>query len=133
MWGNAFSLRVEHVVRGEAGDTMAFRDLLMNPDCGVVVSVRNGLRVALALGGHDFMPPMEVNAIAHLVGEPLREDIKTLTLDDVYAMAGAPLPDTAVGLVDQPLPRPALVAVVVLAGLAVLAMPRRSGGQRQGR
>jgi len=129
-WASAFSLRLDHVVRGHAVSPMAFRDLSMNRVCGVVVLVREGDRIALALGGHDFEPPAEVNALAHLTGQPFHVDVPTVTVAEVYAMAGAQLPDSAV---DPPSSFPLVVPSVAAIAVAAIWLRATSRGPRHSR
>ena len=95
-YGRAFTLNVEHAVRGPADVVIQFRDLVSSASCKQVVLVREGDRIALALGATDFEPPEEVNAIAYLEGTPFRQDTERVTVAEAFAAAGVTPPDTAV-------------------------------------
>ncbi|MDQ3690319.1 MAG: hypothetical protein M3406_09860 [Chloroflexota bacterium] len=69
---------------------------MSSASCKQVVLVREGDRIALALGATDFEPPEEVNAIAYLEGTPFRPDTERVTLAEEFAAAGVTPPDTAV-------------------------------------
>jgi hypothetical protein len=94
-----FTLQVTHVVRGEPIAFLDVDDLETSP-CAAVVGVRPGDRIALAIGGRDFSPPMEVSMVAWIDAVPPEgfgpgglTEAETLTVDAVYALAGQAVPE----------------------------------------
>lgn len=117
----SFSLRVDHVLRGDAPDVMKFKDLVLQP-CAGWVTVRMGDVIALALGANEFGG--EVNPVAFIRGSPPRADIERLSMAEVFAMAGTPAPDTAAEPFEVPWGFVALAGVLA-AATALIVVPRR--------
>ena len=102
-----FTLQVRHVVRGESQAVIAIRDLPTQP-CAGVVGARLGDRIALAIGGLDFEPPMRVNMVAWIDSVPPDgfgpgsiSQASSLSVAEVYALVGLNPP------VEEGLPSPA--------------------------
>ena len=120
----SFSLRVDHVLRGDAPDVMEFKDLVLQP-CAGWVTVKMGDVIALALGASEFGG--EVNPVAFIRGSPSRADIERRSMAEVFAMAGVPLPDTRTEPGGVPWGLIAVAGVVALAAVSI-AVPRRLRG-----
>jgi hypothetical protein len=89
-----FTFQVRHVVRGESQAVVEIKDLPTQP-CAGVVGVRLGDRIALAIGGLDFEPPMRVNMVAWIESVPPEgfgpgsiSQAATLSVAEVYALVG---------------------------------------------
>ena len=95
-----FTLRVDHVLRGESDPVVTFDGLVQQPCAGALI-VPDGAVIALALGGEAFSPPMEVNAPAFIEGRSYLDrpnaltQPERLTLAEVFALVGVPMPSTA--------------------------------------
>lgn len=118
-----FTLRVDHVLRGAAPPVMELRDLVMQPCAGLLLVHRDDI-VALAFGAREF--DTDVNAVAFVRGVPSRGDIEQLTLADVFAVAGVPVPvEVSPSLAP---PWGLVLAAGLVAGTAIVAF--RSGRSR---
>ncbi len=90
-----FTLQVRYVLAGDAPATMEIRDLPTQP-CAPVMFAAVGDRVALALDGMDFDPPIPVNTIAWIRGtSPDVIGIETMTVGEVFALFGLQAPATS--------------------------------------
>lgn len=122
-----FTLRVRYVPRGTAPAVMEISDLPTQPCAGVMVA-RVGDRIALALDGTDYTPPIPVNTIAWIRGSPPFNDpmFETITVAEVYALLGlAPPPTSTVPTIAGPAtPRgdAQLPIVVAMFGLVALSI-----------
>lgn len=97
---SVFTLQLRHVVRGEAPAIMQFRDLQTQP-CAAVVGVRLGDRIALAIDGVDFTPPVKSNMVAWIGAPPPpifggggMSQAEVLTEEAVFALVGLEFPAT---------------------------------------
>ncbi len=117
----SFSLRVDHVLRGDAPGVMEFKDLVLQP-CAGLVTVRMGDVIALALGASEFGG--EVNPVAFIRGSPSRADIERRSITEVFTMAGIPPPAMAEEPFEVPWGFVALAGVLVVA-TALMFLPRR--------
>jgi len=88
-FARAFTLRVDHVLRGTAPPVMELRDVVMQPCAGVIL-VQRGDVIAIAFGAREF--DMDVNAVAYLRGVPYRDDIERLTREELFSLVGLPSP-----------------------------------------
>lgn len=116
----AFTLRVDHLLRGEAPPLMSIDNVPMY--CAGPIQVHPGDVIAVALGAHEF--DTEVTAVAFIAGVPHRSDIERVTLAEAYAMTGVPMPP----ITEAPaVPWPFVLAVGILTAGALLAFaaPRR--------
>lgn len=117
-----FTLRIRHVLRGQAPAVIKIRDLVAQPCAGVIVA-REGDRIAVAFDALDYTPPIRVNAVAWIRGTPSGEGNETMTVAGLFRRLGLPPPDTAIvaprapEAAAEPRPEPALLAVVGLFGL----------------
>jgi hypothetical protein len=123
-----FTLRVRHVLRGEAPRLMDIRDLVTQPCAGSVVA-RPGDRIAIAFDAIDFTPPMVVNSAAWIRGEPWGDSYERITETEIFERLGLDAPDTAVATPDPPADAPPLGQLtLVVAGLVGLRLGRRRLG-----
>lgn len=127
-YASVFELRVDHVLRGESPEMLSIRRLPQSP-CSGVLLVPDSAVIALALDGRAFSPPLKVNAPAFIEGRSWRASVgaagpaEVMTLEEVFAVAGVPLPDSAL----QP-PRgagPAAIGILLLTTAAGLGVFRR--------
>jgi hypothetical protein len=97
-----------------------FEDLQSQPCAGYVVG-RVGDAIALAIDGRDFEPPQVVNAVAWVQGEPpQRSGIETVTIADVYALVGRPMPDPLPMASAAPTTSPALPLLIGAGSIALI-------------
>jgi hypothetical protein len=89
---NRFTLQVTHLVRGESFARLEINDVGTQPCANPIVGAI-GDRIALALGATMYDPPVPVNAVAWIVGQP-PEGFETTTVEDVYMLAGVPMPES---------------------------------------
>lgn len=89
-----FTLQVRYVLRGDSPEFVAVKDLPTQP-CAPIIGARHGDRIALALDGLDYEPPMKVNMIAWIdappppgFGDESASRGLTLSVADVYALVG---------------------------------------------
>jgi hypothetical protein len=85
-----FTFEVTHTVRGESVARLEVKDLELQPCWGNVV-VGMGDRIALALNATAFTPAIPVNGVAWIDGPP-PEGLETTTVEEVYKLAGVPMP-----------------------------------------
>ena len=96
-----FTLRVRHVLRGEAPRLMDIRDLVTQPCAGTVIA-RAGDRIAIAFDAFDFTPPIAVNAVAWIRGQIPPEVYERITETEVFERLGVDAPNTAFAMPDPP-------------------------------
>jgi hypothetical protein len=85
-----FTLQVTHIVRGDSFARVDINDIATQP-CASQIVAAMGDRIALALGATAYDPPILVNAVAWIVGKP-PEGFEVTTVEDVYRLAGVPMP-----------------------------------------
>ncbi len=90
-----FTLQVRYVLRGTAQSTMEIWNL-PSQRRDEVVSARQGDRIALALDGTDFSPPIPANAVAWIKGEPPGSDYETVDVGEVFEVVGRDLADPSI-------------------------------------
>jgi hypothetical protein len=126
-----FTLRVRHVLRGEAPKVMDIRDLVTQPCAGSIVA-RPGDRIAIAFDAIDFTPPMVVNSAAWIRGEPWGDSYERISETEIFERLGLDAPDTAVATPDPPADAPPLGSLpLVIPGLVGLILGWRRLGIRQ--
>lgn len=126
-----FTIEVSHVVRGQVVARLDINDALLQPCAGNIVA-GVGDRIALALNATAFTPAIPANGVAW-IGGPAPEGLETTTIEDVYRIAGVPLPDTtgaaAAPASSEALPAPVVAAisglVVALVFIVIAAVVRR--------
>lgn len=112
-----FTVHVSETLRGTTQETLEISDLPTQP-CAPVVGAHLGDRVAIALGGRAFTPPITVNAIAWLAGMPMPGGART-TAAAVRAAVAVGVPDTGTAqVVGSALPD--VAPVLAIAGVAGL-------------
>jgi hypothetical protein len=89
-WAYRFTLQVDQVLRGSAAPTLAVRDLPSQP-CAPFIAAKAGSRIALALDGFAYEPPIKVNALAVIDGANAEDiGVDELTLEQIYAIIPPP-------------------------------------------
>ena len=140
-YASAFEIRVDHVLKGEAGARLALDQLQQSP-CSGVLFVPQGAVIALALDAQAFQPPMAVNAPAFIsgvsypasFGDRALSKPDEMTLDEVFAAAGLPIPDSAAESPQPQIPLPVIVFVLLAIAASVAALrvaTPRSGPARE--
>lgn len=131
-YASRFDLRIDHVLNCRSEEIVSFDHLALSP-CSTILFVPDGATIALALDASAFQPPMEVNAPAFIHGRSYESQQpgsltapETITLPEVFALAGVTLPAT-----DTSPPRSSpLLAGLVLVVLALIVgsaiIPRRT-------
>jgi hypothetical protein len=115
-WAYRFTLEVDQVLRGSAAPIIAIRDLPSQP-CAPFIAAKPGSRIALALDGFAYEPPIKVNAVAIIDGARAEEiGVDALTLDQIYAIIPPPPAPT------EPNPVLDLVPAFTVLGLIVLVV-----------
>jgi hypothetical protein len=95
-------------------------DLQSQPCAGYVVG-RVGDAIALAIDGRDFEPPQVVNAVAWVQGAPPQLiGIESVTVADVYALVGRPMPDPLPIASAGPTSSPALPLLIGAGSIALI-------------
>ena len=126
-----FTLRVRHVLRGEAPKVMDIRDLVTQPCAGSIVA-RPGDRIAIAFDAVDFTPPIAVNSAAWIRGEPWGDSFERITEVEVFERLGLDAPDTGLASPDPaptgPTFEPLLLVAPGMFGL-IVGWRRRSRHQ----
>ena len=90
-----FRLVVERVLKGKQVRELEIHDLPLNP-CTDHLVARVDDKIAIAFNALDeYAPPLRVNAVAWLDGEPVNSSVESLSLAEVYAALGLELPDTS--------------------------------------
>jgi hypothetical protein len=107
---NRFSLQVTHLVRGESFARLEINDLGTQPCANPIVGAI-GDRIALALGATMYDPPVPVNAVAWIVGQP-PEGFEKTTIEEVYKLAGVPMPQPGAAAATPDLTSPWLGAAI---------------------
>lgn len=126
-----FTLRVRHVLRGEAPKLMDIRDLVTQPCAGSIVA-RPGDRIAIAFDAIAFTPPMVVNSAAWIRGEPWGDSYERITETEIFERLGLDAPDTALATPDPPAHAPPLgLLPLLVSGLVGLILAWRRLGSRQ--
>ena len=88
--------------------------------------------MAIAFGGTDFTPPMEVNAIAWIRGDPLDfPGAETTTTREVFRLLGLDPPETSTSSVAPTPPLPVELIAAMLSGLLGTVIMRRRLAQRR--
>jgi hypothetical protein len=91
---NRFTIQVSHVVRGKPFVTLDINDVMTQPCSGQILA-EMGDRIALALDATAFTPAVEANGVAWIAGQP-PEGFEMTTIENVYKLAGVPMPETTV-------------------------------------
>jgi hypothetical protein len=86
-----FTLQVSHVVRGQLIERLDVNDVPMQECAGDLVAGL-GDRIALALDATAFTPAIPANGVAWIAGRT-PEGLETTTIEDVYKLAGVPMPE----------------------------------------
>lgn len=93
-----FTLKIEHLIRGAADEIVEVKDLPSQP-CSSVIGARLGDRIALAVNGTAFTPPVQANMIAWIDGPPPPDfgggdpaGPRSYSVEQVYALAGSEPP-----------------------------------------
>lgn len=122
---SVFALQLRHVLRGEAPALMQFRDLPTQP-CASVVGVRLGDRIALAIGGSDFSPPVEANMVAWIERAPppgftgdVISEADVFTEAEVFSLLGVELPSEQAPPVEAPPGLEAQIPILVILAAAM--------------
>jgi hypothetical protein len=90
-----FTIQVSHVVRGDAVTRLDLSYETTDPCSGNTIIAGIGDRIALAFGATAFNRPVQVTGVAWIVGQP-NGNFETTTIEDVYKLAGVPMPETTV-------------------------------------
>lgn len=129
-----FVLEGWFVREGDAPAREVVMDLAAQPCAGPIVA-RNGDVIAIAFGGRDFSPALTVNAVAWVAGVPPPiVGIETITLSEVYTLAGI-TPPAATFDVPPRSAEPIWLLLIVGAGaigVLGLLMARRARAWRSG-
>jgi hypothetical protein len=89
-WAYRFTLQVDQVLRGSAAPMVAVRDLPSQP-CAPFIAAKAGSRIALALDGFAYEPPIKVNAVAIIDGARADDiGVDELTLEQIFAIVPPP-------------------------------------------
>lgn len=134
-----FTLAVQSVLRGTAGQTLDLVDVRSGP-CSAPLAVRVGDRIAIASGLQDrlFFGDETWAAVAWIEGEPPAwlAEVERLSVAEVFRVLGLDPPDTSVVPVTSP-PAAGLTLACLLTALVTLVVLRsnppgrvRSPGER---
>ena len=98
-----FTLRGWSVLEGDKPVEIDVRDVQSQPCAGYIVA-RPGDRIAIAFEGHDFTPPMVVNAVAWIedAGAPPFDGIESTNVGAIYALLGRVPPTLAPAAAPDP-------------------------------
>jgi hypothetical protein len=113
---NGFTMHVTHAVKGGPTGPLEINEV-MTQDCDGQIVARLGDRIAVALKATAFHPPVAANGVAWIEGDP-PENFEKTTINEVYRLAGVPIPDSTVALDTAP-ERPPPWLGAVMWGLAV--------------
>lgn len=136
-YASVFGLRVDHVLRGRSDPLVTIDHLALSP-CSTQLKVPMGATIALALDGHAFTPPMDVNAPAFVSGRSYEStqpralsEPETATLAEVYQLVGVPLPSTATATPSPPTTLAGLLLLALAVALAARPVTRGPGARRR--
>ncbi len=125
-----FTLAVSHVVRGEARDLMVF-DFLPTHGCIRWVSASLGDQIALALDVHEADPPIAPNTAAWISPLPEGSSFESVTVRQVFRLAGNGPPDTATATAAEPRSADGIPwALLLAAGSGAMAIVLRRPTRR---
>lgn len=127
-YASVFELRIDYVLKGDAGARMTIDRLQPSP-CSGILYVPAGAVIALALDGRAFQPPMDVNAPAFIEGLSFEASLgeraitkpDEMTLAEVFAATGVPIPDAATEAPHGDLPVLPFVVVLSAVGVSIVA------------
>lgn len=127
----AFTLAVQAVLRGTAGQSLSVADLRSGP-CSGPLAVRVGDRIAIALGLQDRLIFGDATwaAVAWIEGEPPEHlvEVERLSVPEILRILGLDPPDTSVAPATSPTtPGPTLVCLTTALAALVVLRPRRTG------
>lgn len=108
---NRFTMQVTHAVKGGPTGPLEIDEVMTQPCDGQIVA-RIGDRIAVALKATAFQPPIGVNGVAWVAGDP-PEGFERTTISDVYRLAGVPIPESTVVLDTAPAPPPPWLGPVI--------------------
>lgn len=125
-----FTLQIVYVVRGASGAVVRIDDM-PTQQCAPVIGARLGDRVALAVDGLAFTPPVAANMIAWIDVIPPAEfgpgsmsPADTYTVDEVFALTGQQVPQPPAPA-ETSFPWPVLLAAILVAVILLIALTRR--------
>jgi hypothetical protein len=87
-----FTIQVSDVVRGDAVARLDMSYEMADPCSGNTIVARIGDRIALAFEATAFSRPLEVTGVAWIVGQQ-PGGFEMTTVEDVYRLAGVPMPE----------------------------------------
>ena len=108
---NRFTLQVTDAVKGGPTGPLEI-DEVMTQECDGQIVARIGDRIAVALKATAFHPPVAANGVAWIEGDP-PENFEKTTINEVYRLAGVPIPDSTVALDTAPEPPPTWLGPVM--------------------